>query len=394
MSGSILRRRRLAVILGTIAAVGPFTTDMYLPAFPAVAADLSATPSAVQGTLVTYFLALALGQLAYGPLSDRLGRRLPLLVGFGTYVVSSIGCALAQDIGSLAVLRFLQALGGCSGMVIARAVVRDVADGPDAVRLMANLMMVSGIAPVIAPGVGSIMLGITGWRGIFGVLAAYGAVVVVLVMTTLPESLPADRRRRDSPLATLLLFGALLRDRHFMGHALAGTMPIAGMFVYIIASPFVFMEIFGVSPLAYSLFFGANAAGIYLLGRIVSRLAQSRAPEPLLHAFSWQPIIGGAVVLAGAASGAFWLVAVGLWIFVAAIGALVPLAVATAMSRQGHAAGSASALIGTMQFGLGAGLGAAVGLLHTGTALPMATAVALCGLGGFLALRILAPRGV
>ena len=171
-------------------------------------------------------------------------------------------------------------------------------------------------------------------------------------------------------------------------------MPIAGMFVYIIASPFVFMELFGVSPLAYSLFFGANAAGIYLLGRIVSRLAHEHPAETLLRAFSWQPVIGGIIVLAGGASGLFWLVAAGLWIFVASIGALVPLAVATAMSRQGHAAGSASALIGTMQFGLGAGLGAVVGLLHTGTALPMAAAVALCGLGGFVALRVIAPRGV
>jgi len=386
------RKPRIAVILGTIAAVGPFTTDMYLPAFPAVAADLNATAAAVQGTLVTYFLALALGQLVYGPLSDRLGRRLPLLVGFATFVLSSIGCALAQDIGSLALLRFLQALGGCSGMVIARAVVRDVAEGPAAVRLMANLMMVSGIAPVIAPGIGSLMLGITGWRGIFGVLAVYGAIVVLLVLMTLPESLPKERRRRDSPVATLLLFGALMRDRHFMGHALAGTMPIAGMFVYIISSPFVYMQIFGVSPQLFSLFFGANAAGIYLLGRIVSRLALTRQPEELLRVFSWQPVIGGAVVLAGALTGQFWFVAAGLWIFVAAIGALVPLAVATAMSRQGHAAGSASALIGTMQFGLGAGLGAVVGALYTGTALPMAAAVAVCGLGGFLALRLVPPK--
>ena len=149
-----IARRRLALILGTIAAVGPFTTDMYLPAFPAVAADLGATPSAVQGTLVTYFLALALGQLAYGPLADRFGRRAPLVGGFAVYTLASIGCALAPDIGSLAMLRFLQALGGCSGMVIARAVVRDVATGPDAVRLMASLMLVMGAAPVLAPSIG------------------------------------------------------------------------------------------------------------------------------------------------------------------------------------------------------------------------------------------------
>lgn len=393
MSGTAPRRRKLAVILGTIAAVGPFTTDMYLPAFPAVAADLHASAAAVQGTLVTYFLALALGQLAYGPLSDRFGRRGPLLAGFAVYVLSSVGCALAQDIGSLTALRFLQALGGCSGMVIARAVVRDVSQGSDSIRLMANLMMVSGIAPVIAPGIGSLMLGVTGWRGIFAVLSAYGALVLLLVMTALPESLPLDRRRRDSPVATLLLFGALLRDRHFMGHALTGTMPIAGMFAYIIGSPFVFMELFGVGPSAYSLFFGGNAAGIYLLGRMVSRLALTRPPGQLLRIFSIQPAIGGAMVLAGAAMGQFWVLAAGLWVSVSAIGALVPLAVSVAMSRQGHAAGSASALIGTMQFGLGAGMGGMIGLVHNGTALPMAAAVAVCGLGGFLALRLVVPRG-
>ena len=157
MSGTF-RTPRIAVILGTIAAVGPFTTDMYLPAFPAVGAELGATPAEVQGTLVTYFLALALGQLAYGPLSDRFGRRLPLLVGFGVYVVSSIGCALAQDIGSLALLRFLQALGGCSGMVIARAVVRDVTDERGAVKLMASLMLVMGVAPIVAPIIGGALL--------------------------------------------------------------------------------------------------------------------------------------------------------------------------------------------------------------------------------------------
>ncbi len=387
-----IARRRLAVILGAIAAVGPFTTDMYLPAFPAITADLGATPSAVQGTLVTYFLALALGQLVYGPLADRFGRRMPLLGGFAVYTVATLGCALSQDIGSLAALRFLQALGGCAGMVIARAVVRDVATGADAVRLMANLMLVSGIAPVIAPSIGGVMLLYVGWRGIFGVLGLYGIMVLVLVTFVLPETLSAERRRRDNAAAMLALFVALLRDRHFLAHALAGTMPIAGMFAYIIGSPFVFMELFGVSPQTYGLFFGANAAGIFVMGQTVSRLAQRKSPERLLRLFTLQPLIGGAVVLVGAIMAEFWVLAAGLFVFVAAIGAMMPLATATAMARQGHAAGSASALIGVTQFGLGASLGALIGTVHDGTALPMAGAVAACGIGGFLALRVLAPR--
>ncbi|HYF09805.1 MAG TPA: multidrug effflux MFS transporter [Acetobacteraceae bacterium] len=385
-------RRRLALILGTIAAVGPFTTDMYLPAFPAVGADLGATPGAVQGTLVTYFLALALGQLAYGPLSDRFGRRGPLLGGFAVYTLASIGCALAQDIGALSALRFLQALGGCSGMVIARAVVRDVAEGAENVRLMASLMLVMGVAPVIAPTIGGLMLGLTGWRGIFLVLALYGVLVIALIAFALRETLPPSRRRRDSPVATLALFGALLRERHFLGHALATALPIAGMFAYIIGSPYVFMELFGISPQLYGVIFGLNAAGIVGMSQVISRLAHRGPPERLLRGTAWVPVMAGAVVVLGALLGSFWVIAAGLFGYVASIGAVVPLAVAAAMARQGHAAGSASALIGVMQFGLGGVLGAVIGAVHDGTALPMAASVAACGLGGLLALRVLAPR--
>lgn len=385
-------RRRLALILGTIAAVGPFTTDMYLPAFPAVGADLGATPGAVQGTLVTYFLALALGQLAYGPLADRFGRRGPLLGGFAVYTLASIGCALAQDIGALSALRFLQALGGCSGMVIARAVVRDVAEGPENVRLMASLMLVMGVAPVIAPTIGGLMLDLTGWRGIFLVLALYGAVVIALIALALRETLPPSRRRRDSPVATLALFGALLRERHFLGHALAAALPISGMFAYIIGSPYVFMELFGTSPQLYGVIFGLNAAGIVGMSQVISRLAHRGPPERLLGRTSWVPVMAGAVVVLGALMGSFWVIAAGLFGYVASIGAVVPLAAAAAMARQGHAAGSASALIGVMQFGLGGALGAVIGAVHDGTALPMAAAVAACGLGGLLALRLVVPR--
>jgi len=385
--------RRYALILGALAAMGPFSVDMYLPAFPALATSLQATPGAVQGTLAIYFLGMAAGQVFYGPLADRLGRRGPLFVGLGLFSLASVACALAPDIGALTAARLAQALGGCAGMVIARAVVRDVTDERGVVRLMASLMLVMSVAPIMAPIVGGALLPYFGWRGIFALLALYGAAMLVVVALFLPETLPVERRRRDGVLATLRVWRGLLLDPRFMGHALSGGFIIGGMFAYITGSPFVFMELHGVAPGHYGFYFGANAIGIMLAGQVTARLAQRRPAAQLLPVVLAVALVAGLALLAAALTGlgGFPGIVVTLFCYVAMIGAVMPLTVALGMGPHGAVAGNASALMGTLQFGTGALVGGLLGVLQDGTALPMAALVAACGVAGWTARRVLAP---
>ncbi|MFZ4409083.1 MAG: multidrug effflux MFS transporter [Paracraurococcus sp.] len=379
----------LPIILGAMSAFGPLATDMYLPAFPAIAAGLPADPAAVQGTLAAFFAGMAVAQLVYGPLADRLGRRPPLLIGLAIFTLASIGCATTGEIGTLAWLRFGQGLGGCAGMVMARAIVRDLAEGPAAIRLMAQLGLVMGLAPILAPSIGSALLAIGSWRLIFWVLALYAAGLAAVVALLLPESLAPQNRRQDGPVAILRTYMRLLRDRHFLGHTLALALPTAGMFAYIGGSPFVYMELFAVPPSQYGLFFGLNALGIMIVAQSVARAARRLEPSRLLRTSLAGMAIAGAALLVVAATGigGFPAIAALVFAYVAGIGAVMPLATTLAMGPQGRNAGSASALIGTLQFGLGAVAGALVGLLHDGTAVPMAAVIAACGLGGLLALR-------
>lgn len=388
------RRALLVIILGAMAAFGPLATDMYLPAFPAIAASLPAEPAAVQRTLAAFFAGMAVAQLAYGPLADRFGRKPPLLAGLAIFTLASVGCALTRDIHWLTALRFCQGLGGCAGMVMARAVVRDVTEGAASVRLMSQLMLVMGVAPVLAPSLGGALLAAADWRAVFWVLAGYGAALALVVAAALPETLPPGRRRRDGPAQVLGVYARLLADRRFMGHALSGTLPMGGLFAYIAGSPFVFMDLHGVAPADYGLLFGANALGIMLAAQANAALAR-RLPAPrVLAATQWWMAAAGALLLLAALTGIGGIraIAVALFLFVAGLGAVMPLATALAMAPQGRAAGSASALIGTLQFGGGALAAGLLGLLHDGTALPMAAVVAACGAGGPLARRLLLGR--
>ena len=384
--------RRLSLVLGALAAIGPFSIDMYLPALPALGASLGASAGAVQGTLAIYFLGLAFGQVLYGPLSDRFGRRGPLFVGLGLYTLAAMACALAPDIQALTFARLVQALGGCVGMVVSRAVVRDVTDERGAVRLMAQLMLVMGVAPIIAPMVGGALLPAFGWRGIFWLLAFYGAALLVVIAGFLPETLEPARRRRDGPLAVARVWAGLLRDRRFMGHALAGGFVIGGMFAYISGSPFVFMELHGVPSGQYGFYFGANALGIMAAGQVIARLAQRVAPARLLPVVICVPPLAGLALLGAVVSGfgGFPALLVPLFCYVAMIGAVMPLTVALGMGPHGAVAGSASALMGTLQFAIGAGAGALLGALQDGTAVPMAAVIAGCGVAGWTVRRVLA----
>jgi DHA1 family bicyclomycin/chloramphenicol resistance-like MFS transporter len=385
--------RRLALVLGALAAIGPFSIDMYLPAFPALGESLGAPPGQVQATLAVYFLGLAAGQVIYGPLADRFGRRGPLFAGLGLFAAASALCALAPDIRFLAAARLAQALGGCSGMVIARAVVRDVTDERGAVRLMASLMLVMGVAPIIAPNIGGLVLPLFGWRGIFALLSLYGLALIAVIALFLPETLPPARRRRDGVGGTLRIWCSLLRDARFMGHALAGGCIIGGMFAYIAGSPFVFMQLHGVQPQHYGFYFGANALGIIVMGQIASRLAQRIEPARLLPAALHVALAAGLALLAVVITGAFGFPGIvgALFCYVAMIGAVMPLAVALAMGPHRAVAGNASALIGTLQFAIGAAAGGLLGVLQDGTALPMAGVIATCAVAGWTARRLLAP---
>ena len=383
----------LVVILGALTAIGPIATDIYLPSFPTLAAEFATSPAAVQRTLASSFIGMALGQAVYGPFSDRFGRRLPVMLGMAIFAVASVGCALAPGIVSLTWLRLLQALGGCAGVVVARAVVRDLAQGPDMVRLMSRLMLVFALAPILGPSLGSWLLAAMGWRSVFWTLALYGAAMVAAVFWLLPESLPPERRQRGGAASVLRTYARLLADRHFMAYALGGTLAMGGLFAYLAGSPFVFMHLNGVSPQAYGLYFGANAAGIMLVSQLVGRLAARMAPARILLLGQLGAVAAALalVLVAATGLGGFPALVATLWCYIASLGGIMPVSTALAMQAQGKVAGSASAVIGVMQFAIGAGAGLLVSLLGDGTALPMALAMAACGLAG-LGLRLLLAR--
>jgi DHA1 family bicyclomycin/chloramphenicol resistance-like MFS transporter len=378
--------RRLAALLGALTALGPLGVDMYLPAFPARGLALAATPAEIQQTLATFLLGMAAGQLVHGPLSDRLGRRVPLLLGMAVFTLASVGCALAGSAEALVWLRLAQALGGCVGVVVARAVVRDLCDERGTVRMMSMLMLAMGAAPILAPMLGSWLLAALGWRAIFWFLAAYGALMMLVMAAWLPESLPPERRRRDGLGQVMLVYLTLLRDRRFLSHALAGALPMGGLFAYLVGSPHLLMGEHGLDPLGYGVAFGANAFGLILASQIIARMVR-RGGVPfrlLVVALSLLAAAGMAVLLALLAGGLPALLAA-LFLYLGLMGAVLPLASALAMAPMGRMAGSASALMGTLQFGIGALVGAALGALGGASASGMGVLIALAGLGGLLA---------
>jgi MFS transporter, DHA1 family, multidrug resistance protein len=379
------------LVLAAMSAFGPLSTDMYLPAFPAIAAGLGTDAAHVQTTLATFFAGMSLAQLVFGPLTDRYGRRLPLFGGLGIFILGSIGCGLTEDVGWLAAWRFVQGLGGCAGMVTARAIVRDVTEGTETIRLMSRLMLVVTLAPILAPSLGGLLLGWGGWRVIFGALVAYGLGLALVVGLVLPETLPPERRRREGVAGVLTVYGRMLATRRFMGLVLSGVLPMGGMFAYITGSPFVFMQLHGVTPGQYGLLFGANAIGIMAVSQLNAMLSQRHPPERVLLWGLSAMAAAGVTMAALAGTGSFWGIALPLFVYVASIGMVMPIAAALAMASQGRSAGSASALIGTLQFGGGAMLGALVGAAYDGTAVPMAVVMALAALAG-LASRLTLVR--
>jgi DHA1 family bicyclomycin/chloramphenicol resistance-like MFS transporter len=387
-------RHRLAVILGALTAMGPLAIDMYLPALPGIARELGVPTAAVQASLASYFVGISAGQALYGPLSDRLGRKPALSIGLSIFVAASLGCAFTTSVTQLVVFRFMQALGGCAPLVVPRAVVRDYFDGREAVRMLSMLILVMGLAPIVAPFVGGQLLVHFGWRSVFLVLAGYGLVWLALAAWLLPESLRPEHRRRESMAAIASTYLRILRDRDYLGWVLSGGLVFSGLLAYISASSFVFIELFHVSPERFGLYFGANAIGLMIASQINRYLASRVHPEVIVRAVLPIAVLAGMTLLVDAYTGfgGFAGILVPLFCFIFCHGFTAPNTTALAMSPYGAAAGSASALMGTLQFVLGAATGSLVSALGDGTALPFAAVIAGCGLAAFAVQRMVPRR--
>ncbi len=371
---------RAIIILGALSAFGPLAVDFYLPGFPAIALAFGTDEKHVQLTLASYFLGLSIGQLAYGPVADRFGRRVPLLFGASLFTLASQACAFAPNLEWLIGARFVQALCGCAGMVIARAIVSDRCDAVQSAKVFSQLMLVMGLAPILAPMLGGLLVNLYGWQSIFISLTAFSALASIAVALGLPESMPATHPRQ--PLSgALTQYRRLLGDRIFLGHALTGGIAMAGMFSYIAGSPFVFIKLYGVPPEHYGWLFGTNAAGFILVSQLNARLVGKKGPAFLLSRVIWMYLAAALalLVIAGLRTEQLCPLLVPLFVCIACLGSITPNASACAMNGQWARAGSASALLGCLQFSVAAAAAALVGVLHDGTALPMALVICSCG---------------
>jgi MFS transporter, DHA1 family, multidrug resistance protein len=390
---SMPSRTWLVVIIGALSAFGPLSIDMYLPALPSLPQEFTGTASQVQLTLTACLLGLAAGQVIAGPLSDRMGRRRPLLAGLLMYALASLMCAVAPTLPALIAFRLLQGLAGAAGVVIARAVVRDLFSGSDVARFFALTMLINGLAPILAPIIGGQMLRFTTWRGVFVLLTVIGVGLFLLAALGLRESLPEEQRHTGGIVETLRTFRALLTDRIFVGYALASGLAFAAMFAYISGSPFVLQRIYGVSPQTFSVIFGTNALGIVVASQISGRLAGRVRPRKLLAIGLRYSVVGGLLLLGVVLLGVGLVgVLLGLFLVVSSIGLIAPNATALAMAEHRRRAGSASALVGVMQYIAGAAVAPLAGVGGAGTALPMAVIMAFLPLGALLTFVLLTGR--
>jgi MFS transporter, DHA1 family, multidrug resistance protein len=382
-----MSRRQLAIlvlILGALTAFSSMSIDMYLPAFPQIARDLGVSLGTVQLSISAFLFGSAAGQIFYGPLADRWGRRCPLLVGLSLYVLSAIGCACVHTGTQLLFWRVVMAVGGGAGMVISRAIVRDLYDTAGAAKMFSLLMLVMGASPILAPILGGQLLLFTGWRGIFGFLAFFGIMSLLAAALCLPESLPADRRVRRKASQMAVVYGHLLRNRRFVLYAVALGCVSGITFAYIAGSPFLFIELNGVSPQQFGFFFGANAFGLITASQINRALLRRHDAQKILHVALGLEAMAASLLTIDTITGigGFPTQAALLFICVCVAGFIYPNVTALAMAPFEKAAGSASALLGTIQYTVGATAGVAVGTFHNGTALPMVgsmTAGALLG---------------
>ena len=377
---------RFIILLGLLDAFGPLGIDMYLPAFPRIEQDLKVQPGAMQLTLSLFLAGLAIGQIICGPIADRLGRRVPLLFGAAAFAVASATCAFARSIEALILARFVMGLAGSTGMVVARAIVRDSFEEADSARVYSMLMLVIGIAPIISPTFGGWLMGFGGWGAIFWALAGFGALCGIAVAVDLPETLPPERRNLDS-LATIgRRYAEMIVNLRFLSYALPVSLALGVIFAYVASAPSLFIQFYKVSPMGFSLIFATNAIGLigsaqvnrWLTRRydthLILRAATivHAATAFLLAALAWTGV-GGLPACLGA-----------IFLCLATVGLILPNAAAAAMAPFPHQAGVASALLGMLQFAVGAATGALVGVFHDGSARPMALTMAACAVAALI----------
>lgn len=389
-----------ALVLGLLSAIGPFAIDMYLPALPSIGQTLGVSMSAVQASLMAFFISLGIGQIIYGPISDMVGRKPPLYFGLALFAVCSVGCAMAPDIETLIVLRFLQGLGASAGMVIPRAVVRDLHTGNDAARLMSLLMLVFSVSPILAPLSGSLLIEIWGWRSVFWAVTVAAVLALILMATSQPETRPREQRVDSSVRSALSGYVFLLRDPHFHGLVFIGAFGISSFFAYLANSSFILIDHYGLTPRQYSIAFAANAASFIGVSQFTGRLSARFGLVPVVKV----AVAAYALVMAGLLAVNLMgierldVMLVMLFIGFGFLGLVIPTTTVLALEEHGTIAGTASALMGTLQFVTGAAVMAVTGLFVDGTARPMVAGIAVCALLAWfiswLTLRTARMRGV
>lgn len=384
------RRSLLIFILGLLSAIGPFSIDMYLPGFPTIAASLHTTVDKVSYSLSSFFIGICVGQLLCGPLLDRFGRKRPLLIGLVLYILASIACSLSKSVESLILFRFLQAIGGCVGMVAPNAIVRDVFPVEENAKVFSLLILILGVSPILAPTVGSYVVANFGWQLVFIILAIVTALILIMVIKWLPESKAADPSFSLKPKAILQGFGLVVKERQFATYALAGAVASAGLFAYLAGSPFVFMQLYGASEQQYGLIFSFIAAGLIGCSQLNNRVLRKYSSAQVLKVVMLSQSLIGLLLIIGIATKVIALYGsiVLMLLFLSCQGFTFPNAAALAMAPFTKGAGSASALMGALQMVCGAMATALVGVFFTGTAVPMAVIMASCSLVGLLILLL------
>jgi MFS transporter, DHA1 family, multidrug resistance protein len=379
------KRIQLAILLGSLGLLGPFTIDTYLPSFPTIVKDFHTTASLVQISLTACLLGLGAGQLFIGPLSDVKGRRKPLLLFLCLYLLASLTCSFSPNIYFLIVARFVQGFSAAGGLVVSRAIVRDLFSGKELTKFFTLIVLVGNLGPIVAPIAGGAILSFTKWNGVFIVLACIGAILIFMVSLKLPETLPPEKRVPSNLPQLMSNFGSLFKEREFMGYAFTQGFTTAGIFAYVSGIPFVYQNIYHVSPQQFSLLFGVNGLGLIIGSQLVGRLADYISERTFLKIGLGISIAAGAILLIALLLKAPLIaVAIPIFFFVSSISIIGTTSFALAIESQGHIAGSASALLGLLPFVLGSLSAPLVGIAGSYTGVPMGVTIFGASLLAFL----------